>query len=104
MAPSRGCGYVVHAPVGTYLANAFGLHEIHGNVWEWTRDWYGEYDLPVEPGTGLRQATKHRFHVYRGSSFLDTASSARCASRAPNTPQYTGSSVGVGPAREIRRD
>jgi len=102
--PDLDDGYVVHAPVGTYLSNAFGLHEIHGNVWEWTRDWYGEYDLPVEPGTGLRQATKHRFHVYRGSSFLDTASSARCASREPNTPQYTGSSVGVRPARELSRD
>ena len=85
-------------PVGSYPPNAWGLCEMHGNVWEWCRDWYGEeyYDEckkqglvenPTGPGDGSDQ-------VLRGGSWCDVARYCRCADRSTNGPYYRGTSVG----------
>ena len=61
-------GYTDTAPVGMYPVNAFGLHDVLGNVWEWTQDcWNGSYSgAPVDGGARRSGGCSRR--VARGSS------------------------------------
>ncbi len=71
-------------PVGSFSPNAFGLYDMHGNIWEWTNDWYGEYDVneknnPKGSETGTNK-------VDRGGGFYDAAHRCRSAYRGGGTP------------------
>ncbi len=94
-------GYVVHAPVGTYRPNAFGLHDVIGNVWEWCGDAYGRYEVPVAPGDGARQVPNPRLRVARGGSFLGRAVRGRSASRNDSTGEIRSHDFGLRPARSL---
>ncbi|QWF70320.1 formylglycine-generating enzyme family protein [Methylomonas paludis] len=67
-------------------ANAWGLYEMHGNVWEWCADWYGEYDLTVttDPPGAAEGVTR----VVRGGSWLNSGSYCRSAYRLSWQPDY----------------
>lgn len=89
------------APVAvrSFQANAFGLYDMHGNVWEWTDDEYCPYPrgAAVDPlarcGSPLR--------VIRGGSWAFDAGSARCALRYTHRPRDSGYSLGFRLARSI---
>ena len=99
-------GYTYHAPVGSYRANAFGLHDTAGNLWEWTRDALGSYDLPVRAGDGLRivpDETAESNRMHRGGAFSRPANQARVTARHDARPTLEYYNLGVRPARELVR-
>ena len=75
-------------PVGSKEANAFGLYDMSGNLWEWNWDWYQsayQSDVETDP-TGPITGT---FRVVRGSSWFDTARYCRSAYRSNwGSPDY----------------
>jgi uncharacterized protein (TIGR02996 family) len=70
------------SPVGSYRPNAFGLYDMHGNLWEWCSDWYDRNTytatLRVDP-TGP-ESGEH--HVLRGGSWIDAGWNCRSATRS----------------------
>lgn len=95
-------GYVFTAPVGTYESNAFGLHDMHGNVWEWCADWYDAEAYKgrrgVTPDPIVRSASDDR-RVLRGGGWGSDAGSARSADRSRITPDIRNSGTGFRVAR-----
>ena len=93
-------GYATTAPVGTYRPNPFGLHDVIGNVWEWTLDLFGSYELPVREGDGMRvvEASVHR--IMRGFDYTSRGYSARVSRRGDMIPE-SKDRIGVRPVRKV---
>lgn len=79
-------------PVAAFAPNAFGLFDMHGNVWEWTADDHCPY--PATPARDPLGECAAEFKVIRGGSWHYDASSARCALRYTHRPQDSGFSLG----------
>ena len=95
--------FVVHAAVGSFRENPFGLLDTIGNVWEWCRDGLGEYTIPVREGDGFRQVVNARNIAFRGGAFSITADHARSSSRSGYSRDYRFNSLGLRPARRLDR-
>jgi formylglycine-generating enzyme required for sulfatase activity len=97
-------GFLGTAPVDTYEPNAFGLHNVAGNVWEWCSDWFHptfhvdapRHD-PTGPPTGMAK-------VIRGGSYLCHSSYCnryRVAARSSNTPDSSTGNMGFRVAQDL---
>jgi serine/threonine protein kinase/formylglycine-generating enzyme required for sulfatase activity len=94
-------GYNAHAPVGSYRANAFGLHDVHGNVWEFCLDHFWSLDAPSLPGTGQRTFGDPVHKVQRGGSFTGNGALQRNSVRIAVMPHYISTDLGARAARSI---
>ena len=87
-------GFVYTAPVGRYRPNAWGLHDMHGNVWEWCWDWYGKDFYKAsrvdDPAGPLEAADR----VIRGGSWSSSPHFCRSAIRRRDTPGLRNSLLG----------
>ncbi|MBF0509488.1 MAG: formylglycine-generating enzyme family protein [Deltaproteobacteria bacterium] len=94
-----GCKPNGTTPVGSYLANGYGLYDMAGNVWEWGWDWldWDWYGKAGATGADTRGPDSGSVRVLRGGCWSSLASSLRCAYRTGNYssfPTFTGDYVG----------
>ena len=95
----RDDGWAGPAPVGTWPANPFGLHDVVGNVAEWCRDLIAAYSEPALPGDGLRCGVIEGLRVIRGGDYRVAPRQARSAYRyganAASRDAWTGVRPGL---------
>jgi len=81
-------------PVGSFAANAWGLYDMHGNVWEWCEDWHHNSYAGAPPDGEVWESPPGNSRVLRGGSWLDVPGRARSASRNWDFPDVRLSTIG----------
>ena len=95
-------------PVGKKQPNAWGLYDIHGNVWEWVQDWYGKFSATtaeitvatsvLDPGGPSSESDR----VLRGGAWGIGARSCRSANRNSGHPGFADRYLGFRLLRQVR--
>ncbi|HEY9607796.1 formylglycine-generating enzyme family protein [Allocoleopsis sp.] len=89
--------------VGSFPPNAFGLYDMHGNVWEWCCDpWHKNYSGAPTDGS-VWEENNHQYQIFRGGSWIIFPSLCRCASRGSDIPTYIDSNLGFRVVSELPR-
>ncbi|MEP6633805.1 MAG: formylglycine-generating enzyme family protein, partial [Luteimonas sp.] len=89
------------APIGTFAANAYGLHDLDDNVSEWVADcWHDGYRRAPDGGSAWLNAGC-RTRVVRGGSWASSPAQTRSASRAPTDSDTTNARIGFRVVREL---
>ncbi len=101
------CGNAVSgtSDVSQKAANGFGLHDLHGNVWEWCWDWYGDYRLADANGDGVvldpQGPAVGSQRIVRGGSWYGGSEDCRSARRAARYPDSAEDVVGLRVVRTL---
>ena len=89
-------------PVDSFKPNAFGLHCVHGNTWEWVQDsWHDNNQGPPADGSEWMDAAANSWRVLRGGSWNFIPRDLRAANRDWDTPDSRSGTVGFRIARTL---
>ena len=101
--PYMNCqdGYPFTAPVGSFPANVFGIHDLIGNVWEWTEDcFYNDY-ASAKPDGAARTETACPVRTVRGGDWFSNEAALRPAARAKASADARHDDIGFRVARTL---
>lgn len=90
-------GYIGTSPVDAFPANGFGLHDMAGNVWEWTNDWFHTEFHDGGPRTNPQGPPSGQAKAMRGGSYMCHDSYCdryRVSARSSNTPDSSAGNLG----------
>jgi formylglycine-generating enzyme required for sulfatase activity len=96
-ANSTADGWYGTAPVAAYPPNAYGLHQMTGNVWEWCADWFAADAYRTQPAVDPHGPSTGEQRVMRGGSYLCHASYCRryrVDARSSSEPDSSAGNVG----------
>ena len=89
------------APVGSFEANAWGVYDMHGNVWEWVEDCYNDSYRGAPSDGSAWESEDCSNRVMRGGSWLDGPGNLRSANRDEYTTGFQYSDSGFRVARDL---